>query len=306
MSIKKIKGMMLLLDNVLDKEGNDRYTRSDLKKAIEAEMDNELVSDRFITDLRGDLEKDFGINLSFNFGDKRVQIVNEDEDEDKSGTIKKIYRLMGFLGLELLSTKMKGFTSFTKYVQSEFSEDVKGFLWIDKCIEAIQQKRKLTIVHKRFENEERKKRENIVPLFLKEYNNRWYLVVEPVDNREYMMYGLDRIQELIIQKEKFELSEPINFNIYKDAIGVDLRNDVDLVKLRCDEEKMNYIKIAKIHESQTIVSETEKEVIFTLRVKLNNELKNWILSYGSHIEVLEPITLRNEIITELKKALDKY
>lgn len=306
MSIKKTKAMMLLLDNVLDKEGNGRYNRSDFKKAFAAKYDNESIEEKFITNLLSELDVDFGIKLSFMRGDKRVVIVNEDEDEDKRETIKKIYRLLGFLGLELLSTKMKGFVSFTKYVQSEFSEDVKGFRWIDTCVQAIQEKRKLTIVHKRFENDEVKGRTDIIPLFLKEHNNRWYLVVEPVDNRAYMMYGLDRIQELTIQKDKFELQEPINFDLFKDAIGVDLRDEVASVKLKCDKEKMNYIKIAKVHDSQMIVNETDEDMVFTLKVKLNNELKNWILSYGSHIEVLEPKGLREEIKEELKKAFKKY
>lgn len=63
MTVKKTKAMMLLLDNVLDKEGNDRYTRDSFKEALSLELDGTLVSEKFISDLRKEMEVVYGIKI---------------------------------------------------------------------------------------------------------------------------------------------------------------------------------------------------------------------------------------------------
>lgn len=63
MTVKKTKAMMLLLDNILDKEGNDRYTRDSFKKALSLELDGELVSEKFISRLKNELEVVYGIKI---------------------------------------------------------------------------------------------------------------------------------------------------------------------------------------------------------------------------------------------------
>lgn len=300
MSIERTKAIMMLLDNIIDKEENGRYTRATFKTALSNE---ELPSsDGFVTKVRNHI-KDLGIDIAFDESiENRIRIVSEDIEE----MTKSIYRLQGFLGMELLSSQMKGYVSLVNYVQSDFTENTKGFEWLSDCMAAIKERKKLTITHKRFEVEDIKTREDIVPLFLKEYNNRWYLVVQPVEGREYMIYGLDRITKLKLQEETFELKEPIDFALFNDVIGIDRRDEKALVRICCDREQMNYIKITPLHHSQKVIKETNEGMEFTLEVRLNHELKRVLLSYGSHLKVLEPESLRFYMKEELEKSLKNY
>lgn len=132
------------------------------------------------------------------------------------------------------------------------------------------------------------------------------MVVKPVDGREYMTYGLDRITELKLQKETFELNESIDFDLFNDVIGIDRREEKVLVRVCCDREQMNYIKITPLHHSQKIIKETSEGMEFTLEVRLNHELKRVLLSYGSHLKVLEPESLQLYMKEELKKSFKNY
>src|SRR5690606_22994364 len=94
--------------------------------------------------------------------------------------------------------------------------------------------------------------------------------------------------------------------MFNDAAGVDVRDEVDLLRLKCYEDQMNYIKISPMQSPQIIEHQDETGMIFTLNVKLNHELKRLIMSYGSHIEVLKPKSLRDYIRNEIEKSLKKY
>ncbi|MCC9041540.1 hypothetical protein LNQ81_02260 [Myroides sp. M-43] len=115
-------------------------------------------SDGFVTKVRNHI-KDLGITIAFDEGwDKRIRVV----DEDIENATKKLYRLQGFLGIELLNYELKEHISLVKYVQSDFTENTKGFKWLSDCMQAIKERKKLTITHKRFEKEETNKREDII------------------------------------------------------------------------------------------------------------------------------------------------
>ena len=44
----------------------------------------------------------------------------------------------------------------------------------------------------------------------------------------------------------------------------------------------------------------------TLTAPVNFETVNWVMSFGSHVEVVKPERLRNLVIEELRRALAKY
>ena len=55
-----------------------------------------------------------------------------------------------------------------------------------------------------------------------------------------------------------------------------------------------------------IISQSQDEI--TARIKVYNtvELKTLILGFGSGIQVISPLDLKNEIIEELKNSLKNY
>jgi len=60
------------------------------------------------------------------------------------------------------------------------------------------------------------------------------------------------------------------------------------------------------HESQEIHTQKDGSIIFEAEVAGTDEIKFWILNWGSKAEVLEPEILREEIRAEAEAILESY
>ena len=60
------------------------------------------------------------------------------------------------------------------------------------------------------------------------------------------------------------------------------------------------------HESQEIHQKDDGSIIFEAEVAVTQEIKFWVMSWGSHALVLEPEWLREEVRTEVEAMLDRY
>jgi predicted DNA-binding transcriptional regulator YafY len=67
-----------------------------------------------------------------------------------------------------------------------------------------------------------------------------------------------------------------------------------------------YIDSQPFHHSQQLVKEGKNKTTFELSVIISEELIRAFLSYAGDIEVIEPISLRNQLIKRAKDLLSKY
>ena len=67
-----------------------------------------------------------------------------------------------------------------------------------------------------------------------------------------------------------------------------------------------YIKEKIWHESQEIHPQEDGTLIFEAEVAGTDEIKFWIMSWGSHALVLEPEFLRDEIKAEAERISERY
>jgi predicted DNA-binding transcriptional regulator YafY len=61
-----------------------------------------------------------------------------------------------------------------------------------------------------------------------------------------------------------------------------------------------------LHGSQKKIELLENVFIFSIDVIPNFELKKLLHSFGNEITVLEPLSLKNEIVEVLKKNINNY
>jgi len=60
------------------------------------------------------------------------------------------------------------------------------------------------------------------------------------------------------------------------------------------------------HDSQEIQQQKDGLIIFEAEVAGTEEIKFWIMNWGSKALVLEPVSLRDEITAEAEAVQEKY
>jgi proteasome accessory factor B len=82
-------------------------------------------------------------------------------------------------------------------------------------------------------------------------------------------------------------------------------NKIDL-KLKFNKAASRYIMEYELEKADIIEELPNGEITFKRKTTLTDDVVNWILSFGSKVEVLEPPELRSEIKETAKKVLEKY
>lgn len=156
------------------------------------------------------------------------------------------------------------------------------------------------------------------PQFLKEYNGRWFVFGE-ADREPYKAYNvpLDRIVGEISEVDDVEYipaEKGFYQNFFKNIIGVTHEKGakVEEVVIRTKTEYQHGLLLTKpLHHSQKETQpfgehETGSFGEVTLFIEPNRELLGKILAYGQYLEVIQPITLREQIIDIFEKQIMQY
>ena len=192
-------------------------------------------------------------------------------------------------------------------IQFETGYGNSGQEYINVLLNAIDSKVQIWFDYTNFATEE-KKRRKVTPLLIKEYRNRWYLISYDLVKDRIATFGLDRISNLELSDEK--ASAPVYFNpdvYFKHSVGITVTGDQPVeVTFKANNLAAKYINSQAFHPSQEIVKEGKKRTTFKLNVLLTEELIRNMLSYGGEIEVLEPLSLREEIIKRVSLMVERY
>ena len=186
---------------------------------------------------------------------------------------------------------------------------LKGLNWLTTVIEAASNHQVLQITYRNYKNCEQEKVQIVHPWYVRQYNNRWFLLAFDDEHGYISNFALDRILDIsVIEDIAFKPNEGIDFeHYYDDVIGVTIpKDDVQKLKivLQFSKNQFPYIASKPLHHSQTIID--EEKCILSIEVRPTYELSQLILSFGNDVEVLEPTSYRNEIIQIITASLKKY
>ncbi|MBK6525751.1 MAG: WYL domain-containing protein [Crocinitomicaceae bacterium] len=183
-----------------------------------------------------------------------------------------------------------------KFVQFETVSETPGSELLPVLLKAIKDKSIVTFDYAGYATEKAKARK-VLPLLLKEYRNRWYLICFAMDKGKVITFGLDRIKNLLLTKEHHY--KPVDFDpdhYFKHSIGITANEtEPEEIHFKMDKVGSKYIESQPLHASQRLVKEGANRNTFELKVIVSEELKRTILSYGAQIEVIKPKALRSEI-----------
>lgn len=183
------------------------------------------------------------------------------------------------------------------------NDSYTGLDWFQDIFDAIINKSVLHITYTTFSSETFEW--TIHPYYIKEYNNRWFLLGLNEEKQSVTNIPLDRIEE-IQQVKKEYVPTDIDFDHYfDDIVGVSvLPKEKICIRMQLSEHRFPYVLTKAMHPSQRIV-DVENRII-EITVIPNRELEALILSFGKDIQVLSPDLFRQQIAEAILFSFKNY
>lgn len=174
-------------------------------------------------------------------------------------------------------------------------------------LDAIKKNKVIQFKHQKYWEDTKSERE-VLPLALKEFKYRWYLIALEKDKNAIRTFGIDRISDIAMMNKSYAIPNEIQVqDLFKNSFGIIYKEGApEEILLSFSPFQAKYIKSLLLHSSQELVSETDKECIFKYTMHVTFDLVQEILSLGKEVKVLSPPSLRKEVKTALKAALENY
>lgn len=152
----------------------------------------------------------------------------------------------------------------------------------------------------------KKTRRKVAPYKIWFFDGAFYLVGYCGLRKDIRIFALDRIKALQLTDETFEMPEDFKVeNFMQTSFGV-FHGKPQNVRIRFAAEVAGYISEKTWHRTQKINPQKDGSVIFEARVAGTDEIKYWLMRWGSKAEVLSPASLRDEMISEAQNMLRCY
>lgn len=173
---------------------------------------------------------------------------------------------------------------------------------IAALIDATLHQRRAALEYYSFHSR-RTKKYTVDPYRVVYYHGGLYLYARVGEYAEVRTFAVERISRIEVTDEEFEI--PADFSVSefaRGAFGI-AGGKPEPVAIAFDATMASYIRERVWHESQSLEERPDGSVVLRMNVALGFELKAWIKSFAPHARVLEPAGLREEILADLRAAI---
>jgi predicted DNA-binding transcriptional regulator YafY len=193
------------------------------------------------------------------------------------------------------------------YIGFKPYKDYRRFKEIIRQInDATVNRKTVDMVYRTMSRGGEENRRKVDPYKVMFLDSTFYLIGNCHLRSEVRMFVLDRIKMMNITEETFEIPSDFDLETYMQSPFKVIHDKPVSVKIRFDKKAAGYIKEKIWHNTQKIEPQKDGSIIFTAEVAGTEEVKHWVMSWGTNAEVLEPALLREEIAQELNDSLKKY
>jgi predicted DNA-binding transcriptional regulator YafY len=130
----------------------------------------------------------------------------------------------------------------------------------------------------------------------------WYLYSYCKDKEDYRYFKISRIKELYVLSDNFITTPPPV--IHKDVPALEDLTPMVTVVLKVD-ASMAY-RIFDEFPTQSLIKNEDGSFQVRANVQAGVWLLGYLMSYEEHLEVIEPLELREALIQKYKSALKRY
>ena len=198
--------------------------------------------------------------------------------------------------------------SFPDYISIE--QRVGDTKFLNPILRAIKRQLKISFKHRKNYITPEITR-TLAPYMLKEHDSRWYVFGMDTDKNEIRIFSLDRISDLTLTANRFEISNERSPKSYFEHIyGTELTNKEPILSTEVTTTafQANYLKSVPLHPTQKLISENDDSVTFSFRLIPKHNFIMKLIAFGENLITVEPKPLRDKIciqVNALKKNLEK-
>ena len=148
----------------------------------------------------------------------------------------------------------------------------------------------------------------LIPAFVRLFEQRWYLIGEFTNRSQTRVLALERMQHLAIGEKELLPSPTLTpQSFYEGCYGI-IRDDKQpqTIWLKVYNKQVDYIRSLPLHDSQKEIETGKDYAIFQYYFRPSYDFIQQILWNRENVEVLKPVSLREEIISLLKQMLGRY
>lgn len=186
---------------------------------------------------------------------------------------------------------------------------LRGLNLLPDIIDATTSHQAVRITYRNYKNCDEEYTVVVHPWYIKQYNNRWFLMAYNAEADRISNYALDRIQNLNVGEDVAYIpNKEVDFEHYfDDVFGVTIPpSDVKKIRvlLQFSKKQYPYIVSKPLHHSQEIVDAENR--ILAVEVRPTYEFTQLILSFGFDVKVIGPEPFKQEILANLRRNLQNY
>ncbi len=138
------------------------------------------------------------------------------------------------------------------------------------------------------------------PYGLVHYLNAWHVIAYCHLRQDIRNFRLDRMDDLALLPETFQ--RPAHFKMSETQSGQRKRI---IVRVLFDKEVARWVQESRSYFTDS-VEETPQGLLVTLKPHQESEVLQWLLSWGRHVRVLEPESLRRHIFQEAQAMMQHH
>lgn len=260
--------------------------------------DGSPLPERTFFNHRKEILSQFGINIEY-VKPKGYHIANEDE-----------------LGEDGLRSWMLNSISVNNTVRESadmrsriiFEDIPSGYRFLNDIIEAMKTGVMIQMEYQDYDKDTSSS-VRLAPYCVKLFHQRWYVLGKSDAYKQPRLYCLDRIEELEMLDTAFKLPKSFDARRFFDEhYGVVIEEDTppQRILLKVTPQQRKYFQSLPLHLSQREVENNRQYAIFEYRMAPTWDLAMELLKYYDKVEVLEPASLRDEIIDYAYCILNMY
>ena len=334
-----------IIDRMLADPHKD-YTTKDIEKAVARECPK--VTTRMIQkDIKALEEAPFDKKMLRGMGGRGTvryedqstplfyqELTSDEEDilREALGSLGQFEGLENFKWLENLKKRLdipggkkeRPIISFARNDILQIPENLLGYLY-----SAISRRKVIQFGYRRFQNVGQPYSSvTVYPYQLRQYNNRWFLLCNPIGNEEHPFepesiytYALDRMDGKVEYVEDLPfIDTPVDIDArFNEIIGVTYQNvKQEDIYFAVKPEAVGYVLTKYLHPSQDELNpEAEKEYkskypslkdckFFVINCRPNVELYALFASYRDTVIIVDPVEVRATMKGLLQYTLKNY